>query len=197
MMHSCRVPKPTTVPRALLVTGTSAALQNAHRLLTDAEALQARGSAPTAQALAVLALEEAAKASSWIGLLVDQPDHNSIVLSDENHGPRLQTARHVELLLETLEHLILEVLDALGGASKAKRASQATEWSAGDLKDILVAAKADNLAKIRGLYVDAEPEGIRVPTEEVTVEDAAAWIGRATTFIAVVEFFEATTPVGA
>jgi AbiV family abortive infection protein len=186
------------IPRAVLVDGVPAALQDAQRLLADAETLHAHSSTPTAQAMAVLALEEAVKAFIWIRLLVDQPNRAVIMLSDENHGPRLQTARHLEILLETLEQFILEVLGVLGGESKAESVSSDTQWSAGDLQDILAAAaKDDNLAKMRGLHVDAEPDGLRVPIKEVTDEDDAAWIKRATTLIAVVAFVESTTPPSA
>ena len=51
--------------RTALAGGALAALANAKRLLKDAQALLALGSAPTAYSLAVLAIEEASKANDW------------------------------------------------------------------------------------------------------------------------------------
>jgi AbiV family abortive infection protein len=69
-----------------------AALANAGRLLTDAHALLALGSAPTAYSLPVLAMEEASKANDWHRIAAESGDA-PVDLSQKQHKDRLRPIR--------------------------------------------------------------------------------------------------------
>lgn len=161
------MPKPVVVSKQVLSVGASAALDNARRLLDDAELLWSSGSAPTAQALSILAIEEAAKASIWSGLARDA--EGDVTLTEENHKPRLRRAREVLSLLDAF----LELIDPEHPGPL-------------DTDALKAAVDDDNAAKMRGFYVDAEGEDLHLP-QEVTREEGRGWLDLATVFLRIVE----------
>lgn len=143
-----------------------AALENAKRLLKDARALLALGSAPTAASLAVLAMEEASKANDWHGIAATSGDA-SLDLPQKKHKDKLRPVRQRFGLLHAFDQLMHDPdgYKAEPDESSPPRVDQETS--------------NDNALKQQGFYVDVngeqvlEPSLITAPQAQAMVDDAA------------------------
>jgi len=128
----------------------SAAFRNANRLLADAEMLLHAGSAPTAHAVAILAMEEAAKAVTW-RRFADADTGQTVRFAQERHEGRLQRVRHLHNYLEMWFHYHHDPDYELP-------TSEAFD------EKIRREATSDNARKQRGFYVDVEKTTVLEPT---------------------------------
>lgn len=135
----------------------AAAIHNAHRLLRDGWFLLEAGSYPTAQSLAVLALEEAGKAVAC----------HRIAGADEQANTRSQFVRQLTLHTAKLQRArnFLDLLDALPAGGMA-------DTQAEYLEKLISQARDDNDNKMRGFYVDLDDtDQVRTP-EDVSNDEA-------------------------
>lgn len=134
----------------VLADATLASLRNSQRLIADAETLLLNGRYPTAHALAVLALEEFGKhvmcASANIRGHADEEYWRRFRRRFRDHRDKLRNALLLAGLMATTEEE-MEPLD-----------------------DLEAAAKREDFAKLRGLYVDLDRSG--------TVYEPVVTIGR-------------------
>jgi AbiV family abortive infection protein len=130
--------------------------------------LLSNGSTPTAFSIAVLALEEAAKAVQWWRLVTDR---NEVDVSVPNRS-------HMERLREV--HRTWHLLDALLAVEEDPDAE------APDVADteraINEAIRSDNVRKQRGFYVDVKGNDVLEPGR-ISREDAEEIIRLAETYI--------------
>ena len=131
-----------------LLDGAVAAIENARRLVSDAKKLRNSGSAPTGYALAVLAMEKASKAFSWVITAKSAAtNEQTIEVPSEGHPQRLL---RVQLVLETMRQHFHET----SSTSEKELIQRAIEL-----------ARIDNLAKQRGFYVDLKNGHVQDPNE--------------------------------
>jgi AbiV family abortive infection protein len=146
---------PNLASRGQLIAGARAALQNAGRLVKDAGILLAAGSAPTAYSIAVLAIEEASKAFSWLdGATASDGQAQVEVPTEVAHANKLARA-HAFLVLAR------DLLDDGAQLTDAEILDRAEQL-----------AKDDNVAKQRGFYVDLENGLIKAPSDIGAAEAA-------------------------
>ena len=130
-----------SITASQLTAIAGASLLNASDLVDDAELLLAGGRSARAHALAVLALEEIGKHVMTIAAITRsrmEPDYWDAFQSRFNsHRAKLRTAR-----------LMIQALRASG-----------IEQQLAALDDVVSEANADQVAKLRGLYVDYDHEG--------------------------------------
>jgi AbiV family abortive infection protein len=152
--------------RTALARGALAALANAERLLTDAKALLALGSAPTAYSLAVLAMEEASKANDWQRIVAESGDA-PVDLSQKQHKDRLRPVRQSFGYLQAFHELIHD--------PDGYKAEPDESWR----RRIEAEISNDNAKKQRGFYVDVDGDEvleaslISAAQAEAMVDDAA------------------------
>jgi AbiV family abortive infection protein len=152
--------------RTALARGALAALANAERLLTDAQALLALGSAPTAYSLAVLAMEEASKANDWQRIAAESGD-TPVDLGRKQHKDRLRPVRQSFDYVQALHELVHD--------PDGYKAEPEESWRRRIEEEI----STDNAMKQRGFYVDVdggevlEPSLISAAQAQAMVDDAA------------------------
>lgn len=134
-----------------MARGALAALANAKRLLTDAQALLALGSAPTAYSLAVLAMEEAAKAHDWQRIAAESGDA-PVDLPRPQHKDRLRPVRQSFDLLQAFKELMQD--------PDGYKAEPDESWR----RRIDAEISTDNVMKQRGFYVDVDGDEVLEPS---------------------------------
>jgi len=156
--------------RAVLDCAALAALANAKRLLTDAQALLAVGSAPTAYSLAVLAMEEASKANDWHRIAAESGDA-LVDLSQKQHKDRLRPVRQGFDYLQAFHALIHDPDGYTAESDESWRSRIEAEIS------------NDNAMKQRGFYVDVDGDEVLEPSL-ISAAQAQAMVDAATKAIA-------------
>lgn len=150
---------------------TAAALDNAERLAQDATTLLGADAAPTAHALAVLALEEVGKAVACQRLGGDGEAAQTRAKFMRELGSHESKLQRVRNLMDLLDAMIATFAagDAIGTGEREE-----------DYRDRLIkTAKADHARKLRGFYVDlSDDDRILVPGE-VTRDEAEETIALA------------------
>jgi AbiV family abortive infection protein len=162
---------PNTVAADTLRQGAYAAILNARRLETEARVLLSHGTAPTAFSIAVLALEEAAKAVQWWRLVSDRKDVDVSVPSRS----------HIERLREV--HRTWHLLDALVAVEEDPDAEAPNP--ADTERAINDAIRSDNVRKQRGFYVDVKGDEVLEPSR-ISRQDAEEIIRLAEIYISMV-----------
>ena len=155
--------------RTALAGGALAALANAKRLLKDAQALLALGSAPTAYSLAVLAIEEAAKANDWQRIAAESGDAQ--VDLSRNHRDRLRPVRQSFDYLKAFNELMQD--------PDGYKAESDESWR----RRIEAEISTDNAMKQRGFYVDVDGDQV-LEASLITAAQAQAMVDDAAMAIA-------------
>jgi AbiV family abortive infection protein len=137
----------------VLAEATLASLRNARRLIHDAKVLLREGRYPTAHSLAVLALEEFGKHTMFVAAVA------------RGHADPTYWRR--------LKRRLADHSDKLRNALMLAGLTARTEEEIAILDDVAKAAEGQHFAKLRGLYVDVDPQhGVFDPNSEVSAEDA-------------------------
>jgi AbiV family abortive infection protein len=144
-----------------------AAVDNADRLLTDAETLLAAGSAPTAHSLAVLALEEVGKAIICTGVLAGSDD---TVTTRELF--KQETGWHYAKLTRARNFADIMLVGMRGAGDNFGMTGSKDEY----LEALKQQRQHDNAQKMRGFYVDlTDADEVELPAA-ITVADAEEMI---------------------
>jgi AbiV family abortive infection protein len=137
----------------VLAEATLASLRNARRLIYDAKLLLREGRYPTAHSLAVLALEEFGKHTMFAAAVA------------RGHADPAYWRR--------LKRRLGDHSDKLRNALTLAGLTARTEKEIALLDDVAKAAEDQHFAKLRGLYVDVDPqEGVFDPDSKVSAEDS-------------------------
>lgn len=156
--------------RTALAGGALAALANAKRLLKDAQALLALGSAPTAYSLAVLAIEEASKANDWQRMAAESGDA-PVDLSRRQHKDRLRPVRQSFDYLQAFNELMQD--------PDGYKAEPDESWR----RRIEAEISTDNAMKQRGFYVDVDGDQV-LESSLITAAQAQAMVDDAAMAVA-------------
>lgn len=130
-----------------------ATLNNADRLVQDAERLVELGSYPTAHALAVLGLEELGKHVH----IVSRAVRKALEGDDSGLSQERLRSHHQKLT---------------GGLLLANAVGQEDPGSAAWFEDLTKAVAQASALKLRGIYVDFEGDDVIEPSTAVSQEDA-------------------------